>query len=97
VEGIAVVSFDLRQDSPGVVASSLVTAQAASSLTGYNIQYIRRLINMGRLQAIRVGRSWLITLESLEDYLNVVVPAGDGRFGPRGFAKTQDNHEASTR
>ncbi len=85
------VSFDLRQDSPGVVASSLVTAQTASDLTGYNIQYIRRLVNMGRLKAIRVGRSWLITVESLEAYLNITVPAGDGRFGPRSFATTEEH------
>lgn len=85
------VSFDLRQDTSGVVANSLVTAQTASDLTGYNIQYIRRLVNMGRLKAIRVGRSWLITVESLEAYLNVTVPAGDGRFGPRSFATIEEH------
>lgn len=91
------VSFDLTQETPGVITSSLVTAQAASDLTGYNIQYVRRLVNMGRLKAIRVGRSWLIDVESLKVYLNVVVPAGDGRFGPRSSALSQSNHEASTR
>ncbi len=90
------VFLDLSQETPGVVTSSLVTAQAASDLTGYNIQYVRRLVNMGRLKAIRVGRSWLIDVESLKAYLTVVVPAGDGRFGPRGTVQSHTNNEAST-
>jgi hypothetical protein len=37
------VSLDLQlhQGIPGVVTDNYVTAQAASDLTGYNIQYIR--------------------------------------------------------
>ncbi len=90
------VSFDLQQSIPGVLTERYVTAQAAADLTGYNIQHIRRLCYAGRLQAIRIGRSWLIRVESLERYLNVVVPAGDARFGPRGSAQFTDSNNAST-
>ncbi len=89
------VSFDLQQGVPGVVTDRYVTAQAASDLTGYNIQHIRRLCYAGKLKAIRVGRSWLIRVESLERYLNVVVPAGDARFGPRGTASIEEHDKAS--
>lgn len=90
------VSLDLQlhQGIPGVVTDNYVTAQAASDLTGYNIQYIRRLCYAGKLKAIRIGRSWLIRAESLEWYLNVVVPSGDGRFGPRGNGHSnKETHE----
>ena len=77
------ISFDLQQSIPGVVNDNYVTAQAASDLTGYNIQHIRRLCYAGKLKAIHIGRSWLIRVDSLEWYLNVIVSNGDGRFGPR--------------
>lgn len=32
------ISFDLQQSIPGMVNDNYVTAQAASDLTGYNIQ-----------------------------------------------------------
>ncbi len=81
-------SLRLHDNRSGIIVEDCVTAEAASRLTGYNIQHIRRLCFSGRLSAIRVGRSWLITVESLERYLNEVVPAGDGRFGPRGSMDT---------
>ena len=76
--------FDSHTDQPGVIYDDCLTAEAASKLTGYNIQHIRRLALAGTLDAHRVGRSWLIKLSSLKHYLNEVVPKGDGRFGPRG-------------
>lgn len=88
------VFFDLQQGLPGVVTDSCVTAQAASDLTGYNIQYIRRLCYAGKLEAIHVGRSWLIKVASLQHYLNEVVPHGDGRFGPRGGSLITEDIEA---
>ena len=80
-------------ESPGVILEGCVTAEAASKLTGYNVQHIRRLAWAGKLEAIHVGRSWLIKLTSLQRYLEEVVPAGDGRFGPRGASKTNKEQE----
>jgi hypothetical protein len=60
------ISFDLQQSIPGMVNDNYVTAQAASDLTGYNIQHIRRLCCAGKLKAIHIGRSWLIRVDSLE-------------------------------
>ncbi|MBN1121547.1 MAG: helix-turn-helix domain-containing protein [Anaerolineae bacterium] len=77
------VLFDSYTDQSGVIFDDCLTAEAASRLTGYNIQHIRRLALSGTLDAHRVGRSWLIKLSSLKHYLNEVVPNGDGRFGPR--------------
>ncbi len=88
-------SFYLQPDVPGILTERLVTAQAASILTGYNIQHIRRLAFNGKLEAIRVGRSWLIRVDSLEKYLNVTVPEGDARFGPRSTIDLNTHQEAS--
>jgi excisionase family DNA binding protein len=83
-----VVLFDLtEQTSSGVILEGCVTAEAAAKLTGYNIQHIRRLAWDGKLEALHIGRSWLIKLTSLQNYLEEVVPAGDGRFGPRHASK----------
>ncbi len=77
------VLFDLHRQHPGIILDDSVTAEAAAQLTGYNVQHIRRLALSGKLEAIHVGRAWLIKVSSLESYLSEVVPAGDGRFGPR--------------
>lgn len=89
------VSSLLKDNHPGIVTDQCITAEAAAELTGYNIQHIRRLVLSGRLNAIRIGRSWLIKIESLEAYLNEVVAEGDGRFGPRIPAKPTANNNAS--
>ena len=84
------VLFDSQNDHPGVIVDNCLTAEAAAKLTGYNIQHIRRLALAGKLDAHRVGRSWLIKVSSLKHYLNEVVPHGDARFGPRGNAQSTD-------
>jgi hypothetical protein len=57
MEESRMISFDLQQSIPGAVNDNYVTAQAASDLTGYNIQHIRRLCYAGKLKAIHIGRS----------------------------------------
>ena len=89
------VSLFIQGSQPGVVIGDCVTAEAASKLTGYNIQHIRRLTYAGKLEAFRIGRSWLIKIESLQAYLNEVVAEGDSRFGPRVPAKPHTHDNAS--
>ena len=89
------VPLFLRHNDPGVIVEDCITAEAAATLTGYNIQHIRRLISASKLDAIRVGRSWLIKVRSLEAYLSEVVAEGDGRFGPRMPAKPNFPDKAS--
>jgi excisionase family DNA binding protein len=90
------VSLLLRSEHPGVIVEECLTAEAAADLTGYNIQHIRRLAYAGKLDAVHVGRSWLIKVKSIEAYLSEVVAEGDGRFGPRVPAKPNSHDNAST-
>jgi excisionase family DNA binding protein len=89
------VSLFLQTEHPGVIVENCVTAEAASELTGYNIQHIRRLAYAGKLDAIHVGRSWLIKVGSLETYLSEMVAEDDGRFGPRVPAQLDVHDNAS--
>src|SRR5574341_979027 len=77
---------------PGIIVDDCVTAEAAAELTGYNIQHIRRLTWAGKLDALRVGRSWLIKIKSLEAYL-AAAEEHDSRFGPRVPAQPDNDDE----
>ena len=54
----------------------------ASKLTGYNEEYLRRLISQGKIAAVKVGPAYLIRVDSLKEYMESVDPA-DARSGPR--------------
>ena len=62
-------SFDHQIDSPEVVLKEHISVKAAAEVSGYNIQYLRRLLRTGRLAGIKIGQVWLISLASLEAYL----------------------------
>jgi excisionase family DNA binding protein len=79
---------DDDRSAKGIILDECVTAETAAALTGYNIQHIRRLAFDGKLEALRVGRAWLISLESLRYYLRQARHADDGRYGPRSAPET---------
>jgi excisionase family DNA binding protein len=55
----------------------------ASERTGYNEEYLRRLIRHGKIEAVKVGPAYLIRVDSLERYVSEVQTAEDARTGPR--------------
>ena len=71
------------QSHTGILIHSHVTVQASAELTGYNIQYLRRVLRSGALEGIKIGQMWLIDMESLEAYLENVESTSDRRCGPR--------------
>jgi excisionase family DNA binding protein len=72
-----------QQAHKGILINRYVTVQAAAEVTGYNIQYLRRLLRSGTLGGIKIGQLWLIEMESLETYLQHVESTFDRRCGPR--------------
>ena len=60
-----------------------VTVNTAADFTGYNIQYLRRLLRSGKLGGIKIGHIWLIEMQFLEKYLKQVESTSDRRCGPR--------------
>ena len=61
-----------------------ITVQEAAEITGYNVQYLRRILRAGRLDAMKIGQIWLIDLASLQDYFSSAISSNDMRFGPKG-------------
>ena len=62
-----------------------VTIQAAAGATGYNLQYLRRLLRVGKITGIKLGQMWLIEFASLEAYLQLKTNSLDKRCGPKNF------------
>ena len=87
---------NLLGDYSDVLINGCVTAEKAAELTGYNIQHIRRLACAGKLEAIHVGRSWLIKIQSVEAYLSEAITEDDARFGPRAPARLRFREDAIT-
>ena len=55
----------------------------ASTLSGYSMQYIRRLLRLDRLVGVKIGQVWLVEIESLNEYLNHALKSDDQRYSPR--------------
>jgi excisionase family DNA binding protein len=62
-------SFNPQTDSPEVVLEKHISVKAAAEFSGYSVQYLRRFLRAGRLEGIKIGQVWLISLASLEAYL----------------------------
>ena len=76
-------SFNPQTDSPEVVLEKHISVKGAAEFSGYNIQYLRRLLRKGYLEGIKIGHVWLIKLASLEAYMKRATCMSDGRSGPR--------------
>jgi excisionase family DNA binding protein len=81
---IAFNSIDFfLQNQSGILIDKFITVQAAAEVSGYNAQYLRRLLRAGKLDGIRIGQVWLIKLESLAAQLEWAGQIEDRRCGPR--------------
>lgn len=80
------MGFCFPQDrARGVVLERHMSVKAAAKCSGYNEQYLRRLLRVGRLQGVKIGQVWLIRLASLEAHLQKSQAVQDRRFGPQGI------------
>lgn len=71
------------------VIANHISVQAATELSGYNAQYLRRLLRAGKLDGMRVGQVWLIDLISLQAYLGWAIRSNDLRCGPKAAWQPQ--------
>ena len=63
----------------------MTTAEAAA-LSGYNEEYVRRLVRTQKLVARRFGPVWQVNRPALLDYLRAAKRVSDKRRGPRSAA-----------
>ena len=61
-----------------------ISVQAATEVSGYNAQYLRRLLRTGKLDGRKVGQVWLVNLDSFQEYFGRALSLDDLRYGPKG-------------
>ena len=66
-----------------IVFNNCISVKAAAFHSGYNVQYLRSLLRVGRLFGMKLGQTWLIDKRTLEAYLENANHTQDKRFGPR--------------
>jgi excisionase family DNA binding protein len=77
------ISFNSPEAQNNLIVEKYTTVQAAADVTGYNVQYLRRLLRAGKLTGIKIGQIWLISLASLAAYIQQAEVAVDRRCGPK--------------
>jgi excisionase family DNA binding protein len=60
-----------------------ITTTEAAEISGYNAEYIRRLVRQGRLTAQKKGNAWWVDGKALQAYLKTAKKAADKRHGPK--------------
>jgi len=74
-------------DDPGttfpIVFNNCISIKTAAFHSGYNVQYLHRLLRDGRLPGMKLGQTWLIDKRTFEGYLEKANHTQDKRFGPK--------------
>ena len=60
-----------------------VTVAEAAKLTGWNTEYLRRLLRQGTVESTRVGTVYLVDMDSLLAYTRQQTSDGNGNTGPQ--------------
>jgi len=71
-----------QHSNTGIFINQHISVQAAAKVTGYNVQYLRRMLRSGALEGVKIGQMWLIDMDALEAYLQRVKTTSDRRSGP---------------
>jgi len=66
-----------------VVLNYHISVKAADQYSGYNLQYLRRMLRSGKLLGLKVGQTWLMDKNSFDAYLERAHVSPDRRFGPQ--------------
>ena len=80
---------NLRSSHPSFETSHLqdlhlwMTTEEAAQLSGYDIQYVRRLARRGKIGAVKKGRDWWIDVEVFSACLNTMLDSEGGQAGPK--------------
>ena len=64
------------------VTEDYITVKTASKYSGYNEQYLRRLLREGIFKTRKIGQLWLIEQSDFGKYLQEARKTSDKRFGP---------------
>ena len=51
------------------IKDQLISLREASEIYGFSYGYLRQLAGRGRLEAVKVGNSWVTTCADVEDFI----------------------------
>lgn len=60
-----------------------LTTEQAAELSGYHVDYVRKLLQSGKLDGRKWGQAWQVSRQSLVDYLATAEKSEDKRKGPK--------------
>ena len=66
-----------------IVFNNCISVKGAAFHSGYNVQYLRRLLRVGSLSGVKLGQTWLLDKNTFEAYLKNAQHTPDKRFGPK--------------
>jgi len=66
-----------------IVFNNYISVRIAVFPSGYDMQYLRRLLRYGRLFGMKLGQIWLIDKSMCEAYLKKAKQSNDKRFGAK--------------
>jgi len=74
--------------------SDWLTTREAADLTGYSVQYLRRVIRRGRVRARKWANTWMVDRSTLLDYKQEMDSLGPRRHDPWRTGKRRKDSEA---
>lgn len=67
-----------------------ITTEEAAEVSGYHVNYVRRLMRQNKLAGRKAGTMWWVDRDSLKEYLSLVESLGTKKFDPhRGAAREE--------
>ena len=67
------------------VTKDYITVKTATLFSGYNEQYLRRLLREGMFKTRKIGQLWLIEQADFGKYFSDATKSADKRFGPQSI------------
>lgn len=64
-------------------ARQWMTTEEAAEHSGYDVEYVRRLVREGKVAAVKKGRSWWVSATSLANYVESMQSREGGRAGQK--------------
>jgi excisionase family DNA binding protein len=68
------------------MADEWLTVNQAAEISGYSVQYVRRLLRQGRVQSQKFLTVWQINRLALLAYIRDAQKSEDKRWGPKAGA-----------
>lgn len=80
-----------RQRKDWLTLPDWITTEEAAEVSGYHVNYIRRLMRQGKVTGRKAGLMWWIDRDSLRSYLDTVKELGAEKFRPHRLREKHDS------